>query len=396
MFNAQRWRRLWEAAKRDRREDRFWSDVEGAISTQAYTPEDFSIAELFEQFVESGHEIVRSWSPRHGGGRTGIQLYEAGVDTSAFANITGQVVFSQVLQVFQDPTLIGERLTRRVPTGFSGEKIPGIGRLGDMAESVAEGGGYPMAGLTEEWVETPETTKQGFIVPVTKEAIFFDRTGVLLVRASEVATWLAVNKEKRILDVVLGVTSTYRRNGVSSAVASYGDNSGNHDWDNLAASNALQDWTDIENALLLFDDIVDPNTGEPIISNPNQIVVPTALSFTAQRIVSATEIRQVTNTSTTTISSNPLRGGRTGGAQMTGPEILSNQYVKARSGSASTWWMGDFPKGFWYMENWPATSVQAPTNSEMEFTHDIVQRYKVSERGTPAAVEPRHAVESTA
>jgi len=33
--------------------------------------------------------------------------------------------------------------------------------------------------------------------------------------------------------------------------------------------------------------------------------------------------------------------------------------------------------------------VQAPTNSEAEFSQDIVVRFKASERGVPAIVEPR-------
>ena len=41
------------------------------------------------------------------------------------------------------------------------------------------------------------------------------------------------------------------------------------------------------------------------------------------------------------------------------------------------------------MENWPITVVQAPTNSEAEFTQDIVVRFKASERGTAAIMEPR-------
>jgi hypothetical protein len=35
------------------------------------------------------------------------------------------------------------------------------------------------------------------------------------------------------------------------------------------------------------------------------------------------------------------------------------------------------------------TVVQAPVNSEAEFTQDIVVRFKASERGTPAIMEPR-------
>lgn len=396
MFVAQRWRRLLEAARRDGDETPFWTDLEEAISNRAYSGNDFRVRDLFENFVPDGREIVASWNPQQPGGtRSGVTLAEAGVDTSAFANITGQIVFSEVLQAFENPMFLAPRLARTVPTGFSGERIPGMGQIGDNAEEIGEGQPYPMAGFAEEWVETPETTKRGLIVPVTKEVVFFDRIGMILQNAADTGTWLAVNKEKRVLDVVTGITSTYKRNGAASAVATYGDNSGSHDWDNLAASNALQDWTDIENALLLFDDLTDPNTGEPIVVNPNQLLVPTALSFTAQRIVGATEIREVTNTNTTTLSRNPLSGDRVGGAGGS-LEILSNQWVKARTSSASTWFIGDFQAAFRYMENWPVTTVSAPANSEMEFTHDIIQRYKVSERGVAAAVQPRGAVKATA
>jgi hypothetical protein len=47
------------------------------------------------------------------------------------------------------------------------------------------------------------------------------------------------------------------------------------------------------------------------------------------------------------------------------------------------------------MENWPLAVVQAPANSEVEFTHDIVLRWKASERGAAATLEPRYMARST-
>lgn len=400
MFNARAERRLLEAARRDGCEERYFEELEEAIlgDERAYTANDFSVRGLFEAFVDDGREIVDSWAPtaarsQPGGG---VRMCEAGVDTSAFANITGQIVFSTVLDTWNNPAFLAGQLARTVPTNLNGEKVPGISGLGDEADEVAEGYPYPQAGLTEEWVETPETSKRGFWVGVTKEAVFFDRTGILIQQASSVTEWLAINKEKRVLDAALGLVDLYRRNG-AAAIATYGDSAGNHDWDNLAASNGLADWTDVENALLLFDDITDPNTGEPVLLNPNTIIVPTALSFTAQRIVGATEIREVTNSNTTTISNNPLgqaRNGLAGGGG--GWTILSNQYVKNRTSSSTTWFIGDPQAAFWYMENWPIQSITAPPSSEAEFTHDIVQRYKVTERGTTAVMEPRKMVKCTA
>lgn len=395
MIKTRKLARLLEAARRDRNEGRFFADLKEGLDEGHLKPQDFSIRDLFEEFVPDGREIISSWNPRNGGGKTGVQLLEANVQTSDFSNITGQIVFTTVLDAFNDPVFLADRLTRTMPTQFSGEKIPGIGRIGDEAESVQEGLPYPTAGVQEEWIETPVTVKRGFIVPVTKEAIFFDRTGFLLERAREVAQWLAINKEKRVMDVATGSstgTPLYSRNG-SALIATYGNDSGTHNWDNLAASNALADWTNVETAELLFDGLLDPNTGEPILVVPNALLVPSALKHTARRIISATEIRHGIPTATNvvvksvTLSQNPV---------LNEYEILTNQYVKSRTTSATTWYLGDFQRAFWYMENWPITSVEAPPNSELEFTHDVVQRFKVSERGTVAVIEPRAAVKATA
>jgi len=371
--------------RRENREQEFWDDLNELVESRQVTEDDLSLRNAFIYLVEDGFEAFQSFSPRNGG--RSVQLIEAGIDTSAFANITGQIVYSTVLQSWENPQFIAPRLARTIPTEFDGEKIPGISELGDHADSIGEAQPYPLVGVGEEWIETPRTTKRGFIVPVTKEAVFFDRTGLVLERARNVTHWLAINKEKRVIDAATGQTSLYRRNG-ATAVATYGDNSGAHDWDNLSASTALQDYSDIEACELLFDGLTDPNTGEPIIFEKNQLLIPSALKFTALRIVNTTEVRTVTNTSTTSLAPNPLAGQNF--------ELLTNAWVKARTSSATTWFYGNFYEAFAYMENWPITSVEAPSNSEMEFTHDIIARFKVSERGAVACLEPRKVVKATA
>ena len=350
-----------------------------ALDEKHLRAEDFSLRDLFEAFVPDGRELVRLFNPGKSGG---VTLLEAGhaVDTSAFSNITGQVIYSKVLDSFNDPGFLHPRVVTNTPTQFNGEKIPGIGRIGDEAEAIAEGDVYPTVGFSEEYIETPETTKRGFIVPVTREAVFFDRTGLVLQRAAEVAFWLGQNKEKRVLDVVLGVTNNYKRNG--TAMDTYID--GGADYDNVQASNALADWTDVETAELLFDAMTDPNTGEPIAVVPNTIIVPTALKHTARRIVNATEVHH--GSDPVTLSVNTLDDYL----------ILTSPLVKQRTGSASTWFIGDPKRAFAYMENWPITVVAAADNSEAEFTQDIVARYKVSERGAAAVIEPRYMVKCTA
>ena len=382
-FVAQKERRLLEAAQRDHTPEVYFDDLQEAIDSRAYVAEDFRIREVFENFVDGGHELAQTWAP---GASGRVNLTEAGVNTGNFANIMSNVIHSKVMERWNMPGFIADQLCETVPTNLNGEMLPGVGGIGDEAEEVSESHGYPTAGFGEFWVETPRTQKWGFIVPVTKEAIYFDRTGLVLSTAQSVVDWLRVHKEKRVIDAATGQTDLYRRNG-AAAVASYGDNAGAHNWDNLAASNALVDWTDVENAQLLMEDLIDPETGEPVVVNGvPQILIPGALNYTARRVFNATEFRYVSTH--TTISANPLAGQPL--------DIVTNQWVKARTSSASTWFYGDFKGAFKYMENWPIAAETAPPNSELEFTHDIAHRSKVSERGVIACVEPRKVVKCTA
>lgn len=356
---------------------------------QQIKPTEFSIRDLFENLVTMedgtpvGRELLESFSPRKHG-RNIAPLLEAGpIDHATFSNITGQIFFTSTLESFDQPALIGTTLTRNVPTDLQEEeKIPGISLPGDEAEAIGANQPYPEVGVSEEWIMTPEKVKRGYILSLSKEAVFGDRTGLLLDRANKGAEMMGLNKEKRILDAVLGIDTLYRRND-GAAQGTYGNTHTQGDFDNLQTS-TLQDFTDIEEALLLFDAIDDPNTGEPVMIGTRQLVVPTALLFTARSIVNATEIREVTNSNTTTLSSNPLTG--------TPLDIVSNQYVQDRTSSTSQWYIGDFTRGFTYRENWPITTEEEREGGPRAFSHDTVARFKVSEKGVPAVEEPRYAV----
>lgn len=378
-------RSLLEAARKDGNEQRFYDDVQEGIDKGEIGLKDFSIKELFVEFVEDGRSFVDNWD-RHKEARE--SLIESGVSSTAFMHITGQLLVNEVQQAYQDPAFIGDQLctvtTTRLPRG---EKIPGLAEIGNEAEAVGEGKPYPMVGFGEDWIETPETIKRGMIIGLTREIIVADLTGRLIENAQRIAHWIAYNRELRILQTALGITSSYNRKG-RGVVATYGDNSGNHDWDNLAASNTLTGWESIQTAELLFDGMTDPNTGTPIVVTPNTMVVPSALKHTARRIINATEIRYNDGASNTTAtySANPVAGSY---------NILSSPLVYTTTSSASTWFLGDFKGAFRYMEVSPITTVQAPTNSEMEFTNDVVMRWKVSEWGAAAVYEPRKVVKCT-
>ena len=359
-----------------------------ALENRDLRPEDFSIRELAEALIPDGREWVQSMNPRHG---DSMFLQETGaVKNSSFSNITGQIVYSKVLQGFESEQFVFSGEVETVPTVFNGERVPGIGGMGDEFERVDEGQPYPLIGPSEDYIDTPATTKRGGIVALTKEAIFFDRTNRLMEEARRIGEFYGLNKEKRVIDAIIdenaGAASIragghrYHWRGTSFATFFATSNQ----WLNQSATTALVDWTDVEALELLLAAITDPNTGEPVMVLPDAIIVTPTLMHTARRIISATEIRHGPQgatgaTAVTANSPNVLDNYR----------ILSSRLLATRLATDTDWFLGNVRRAVAYMENWPATVTQAPANSEDDFKRDIVMQWKVSERGAAVVQEPR-------
>ena len=348
-------------------------------------PEDFSIRELAE--VTLGGERVRRMDPRSGA------LLEAGegVDVTAFSNITGQVIQSKILEAYSQEAFVVSKLVDTVPTRLDGEKIPGVGRISDDVAEVGPGMPYPHLGFGEDYIETPQTTKRGFIVPVTKEAIFFDRTHLILQRAAEVGEVLGLNKEKRLIDLLIGVTNNYKWKGTDYNTYYTAAESG--PWANVTVEE-LVDWTDVDAAEQLFADILDPNTSEPVLVKATTVLVMPAYRHAAHRVFNAAELTYTAaNAETDTTVANPLGNYRVAESRLAYRRIVASGEAAA---DAKKWWfVGDIKKAFAYMENWPITITQSPPNSEAEFNQDLVVRFKASERGAAAVINPRYVVKST-
>jgi len=373
-------------------------ELEGAQRTTAHLsealrekhlrPEDFSLRDLAEGLVPDGHEWVRALDPRSAGG---VNLLEAGdgVDVTAFLNITGQVIYSKIMEAYAQEAFVVSRLVETIPTRLDGEKIPGIAHVEDRAAEVHPGMPYPNLGFGEDYIETPSTTKRGFIVPVTREAIFFDRTHLVLSRAAEVGEILGLNKEKRLIDLVIGVTNNYKWRGTS-----FNTYQAATPWVNVKTGNELVDWTDVDGAEQLFADILDPNTSEPVLLQANTVLVMPAYRHAAHRVFNAPEIVYTgSGAATSTTAANPLGNYQVAESRLAYRRIVASGQAAA---DAKKWWfLGDFKKAFAYMENWPITVTQSPQNSEADFSSDIVVRFKASERGAAAVINPRYVVKNT-
>jgi hypothetical protein len=363
------------------------SHLSEALREGHLRPEEFSIRDLAEALVPDGREWVRMLDP-HSAGSASL-LETDGVDVTAFRNITGQVIYSKIMEAYRQEAFVVSKLVDTIPTRLDGEKIPGITRVSDNVSEIAPGMPYPHLGFGEDYIETPSTTKRGFIVPVTKEAIFFDRTHLVLTRASEVGEVLGLNKEKRLIDLVIGVTNNYKWKGTS-----FNTYQTVTPWINSLATNELVDWTNVDKAEQLFADVLDPGTGEPVLVQGATVLVMPAYRFAAHRVFNATELRYTaTGAATTTIAANPLSGYRLHDSRLAYRRVIASGVAAA---DAKKWWfLGDVRRAFAYMENWPITVTQAPVGSEAEFNEDIVLRFKASERGAAAVLNPRYVVKNT-
>lgn len=376
-------RRMRESFEKQRQPMKFVEQMGKLFADPSTNLGDFRIRGLFEACVPDGREYIETYFRPHAGG----YLQEAGdaVSTAMFATIQGQFLYNAILRAYQMPELIGDMLCRTMNSVEVSERIPGVTALGDQVEVVNEGDPYARAVTTERWVDTPDTIKRGLMVEVTKEAVFFDKTNLILQEASNVGRYIAINRERRILDVVLGISTVYRRNG-AAATATYST-------DNTSTSNALVDYVSLNTADTKYAGLTDPDTGEPIVSTPSHLIVPPALRNTAMRIQNAIQTNYNTNASAGTAN----RETRVGGDSLNHSwQIASNQYVKERTTSDTTWFYGNPMEAFVYMQNWPLTVQQEGANGPEAFERDIVARYKASERGAPGVMERLYMLKATA
>lgn len=363
-----------------------------AIAQKHISIQDVSIRDLAESMIvnrDDRQSVGREWVEQLGPTkRGGFMLMEAasGVSLSQFNNITGQLIYRAVMEGYQQEEFIASQLVNEYQTDQNGEKIPGITGITEAVEEVAEGMKYPEVGFGEDWIETPKTTKRGFIISVNKETIFFDRTNQIAQRAGQVGEVLSRKKEKMILDMVLGVTNTYKWKGTA-----YNTYQTATPWINVASGVTIADWQQIDTAEQLFAEMLEPNTGEPIVITPKQI-----LHMPAKRHL----FRQITRATTLVQKSDSANQERWGANSLDPYQLLNSSFAYRRliaSGVSAAnaklyWYMGDFKKAFAWQYNWPITVVQAPPNSTPEFEQDIVLRWKASERGSAVVLNPRYVV----
>ncbi len=364
---------------------------ENACKEKSLTLSDFSIQDLAKAFL--GQD---TWRKRFE--QLSLQesaaLVEAGTPVSStfFPQITSQLIFSEIRRQFDMEANVFTPLVPVIPSRIKGtEIVPSITNVDpDDMEDVSEGHEYPSVGVTEEYFTVPSKTKRGAKIELTREAITFDRTNMLVDQARAVGEALGASRENAIIDTLIGQVNNYSRNGTAAnTYTTAGDVINNQ------SSLPLNDWTDVDTAMRLFEDILDPNTGEPLTLQPRHLIVMPAKLMTARRIISATEVRTSENATTgtrseETLSPNPLMGM---GLQLLSSIRLYRRVLAGPEGVAANaqqgWFLGDLSRLLGWYEVWPLQVFQQGPEHHVGFERDIEMRFKASYYGVSAVREKR-------
>lgn len=371
------------------------------LAQKKFTPEEVSVRQLalaldvMDPFDESGslrRSMTQAKSSLHYSQESLFHEANPTVMVNAFQVITGDLLGNATIEGYNiTDGMIGEQLVTTVPIRVRGAKIPGVKTLGGALE-VEEGHPYEETGFEEKYVTTKEY-KNGRILSLTEELILQDQLGIVLFQARRLGETIRQTKEIYIVKSVTDALTSegkyvYRPQGTAEALyATDGSNynyigSGNTTSTSYNAAVALEDRSDVETVLRyrwteVVDDRVD-GTAQPIagLNSPaNVILVHPNKYMTARNIVNGTEIREVTNTNTTSIHGNDV-SGFVGG-------VLTSPYLT----DANNWYYGNFKKQFIWSEFWPIQMFFQGPESESAFDADIAFRHKVRYWGGVSAID---------
>jgi hypothetical protein len=385
-------------------------------------PESFSLQEAAEGIVgtswrevfnpESGnlskYTIARGMLEQinTGDARSLVESTGFGLDPGAFLNINtytalvGGLVEVKILEAFQNPQFIADKLMPVEQTKLNGQKVIGVQGIGDRGKKRLPGETHQRAQFGERWIETPETRENALAIDVLKETVFFDLTGAILSQASEVGKELGYRKELEVIDLFLGAVNNFKYGG--SAYNTF-QTSRTLGYLNDGV-NQMIDWTALNASMMLFMRMEDPHTGKRILTNPNTVVVMPQRVATAKLILNATSTERRTAVGATQATASELQIGTSGSNPFAGQfELVSSPLLEQRALAADglnlnqtntdgLWYMLESGKPYRYMQNYPLTVTQAsPTNYEM-IDRGVVASYFANERGIPSVWSPWHIV----
>ncbi len=346
-----------ERSDRDmRRANRaFTSRVMGLVKEGKLSLADFNFRELWEALVEAqAHRLG--------------QDVEETVHSSAFPNISGEILSAAMIEGYNMFPTDAMNLVRVVPSNMKTELSAGWTPVGAI-RPIKEKGNYEEVEAPDEKVVLTDNNKHGGVISLTREAIKFDKTQQLVGKARGIGTEAARYKSQLILEGVIDKNSNVYNRGTLYTGANA----------RSGADSALGT-TGYEKADLALMNMVDERSNPIWVLGDRQVMmVPTALKSLAWKL-----------------KNNEY--GPAGTALGNDKNYAQNQFdivVNPYQTNTARWHLGAFARQFVWFEVWPLeTFFRTGSEHEDGFFRDVVVQAKVGFFGGVGALDNKYVIQN--
>ncbi len=352
--------------------------------------------------IESIHPLREATGSMAGG--IGASTF---ADINAFTGVVAGLLEISLMEGWESPEFVMSELMPDENTKmFEGRKVIGVSRLGDVAEERLPGMPTKRAQIGERWITQPRTVENALATEVYQETVFLDLTGQVLQEANDTGTWLRWRKEIRCIDAWLGVVNSVTNNNTYTYKGTQYNTYISLGYFNNTFSNELLHWDNVQSALLLFRDMIDPETGLRVMIEPDTAIVNMEKLVLANAIFGTTgmpvQVRDAPGATTgqqnVAAFANPYQGRF---------KIIQSPLIYQRMTDANglnlsgtdagkRWYLTRRGKAMKYAQNWPFRTQTAAPNQVDMLDRGVVLYTKSDERGAPMIVEPRNTVQCTA
>lgn len=325
--------------------------------------------------------------------------FGVGIDPTTFVNISAwntavsRILQARIMESYVNPAYIGKTLVQTMQSNQDRERMIGVGAIpkGYGAQKRLPNQPHPRANLGERWQDTPTTDEYALALDVTKEAVFFDRTGDVLRMAEQVGDSLGFEQDLMIARVIYGLVNNYSYKGTG-----YNTYLTSGAWIN-DHSNPVSDEKVLDRAKELFIGMTDPETQRRVRvdSSRMKLVIAEERHRAWDRVFNATEVRSSADSAVTTVLAPASAEARSGMERVSNPEWT--QLLVDEGGltlaQAREWWVqADFAKAFAWIENWPLMVTSVTPEQYHMIDRGIARSFFANHRGVAASLEPRYTV----
>jgi hypothetical protein len=358
-----------------------------------YNPKDksqYSMRDMFESLGTEGLvDTITDLIEGKDGGKPEMKpedfsltdIWES-VGPSTFPIVTGTLLSKKVMDAYELESKKLNMLSTSYDSNLEIDKVPGMYGEGTL-QTIKPGGRYPHTGDIKEKYVQIAGEKRGEILDITEEAVKFDQTGLIMLRAAQFGERAAQDEEKRgmltIQDVQYQGDNYYAWYPTGSRVAIYSTSTTAPHSQSNQVTNALADHTDLDAANKLLR-LMKAENGDPLNVTAKVLLVPVALEITAKRLINNTVLVGGTNGEL-----NPFANS---------VEVIASPWLDVNS--STVWYWGDFKKQFLKKVVFPLqVMVKNMSDNQDGFERDILASYKVRHYTQIGAQDFRNVVKST-